>query len=145
MSRMLAIHEFLRTSQVPIRVVAGPPIGAPVRERVTLVVCVVDGTPVLALVPAPLVVNLERLLSLAGGNEICLAHDDEEAGSRDWEPIFADVRLALSHEIVFAAEAQDEATVIRWADFARCVRPIMGDFAEPPRDRVGAYRLSYCE
>jgi len=145
MPGILAIHEFLRTSQVPLRVVADPVVGAPVRERVAAVVCMVDGTPVLALLPASLMVNLERLLSLTGGSEIRLAREDEGCDSRSAELIFVDVRLALSHEIVFATDAYGEAMVIRWADFARCVRPITGDFAEPPRDRVGAYRLSYRE
>ena len=142
MSGNLAIHRFLRTSQVPHRVVTDSALGASVRERVTAVVCLVDGTPALALVPAPLVVNIERLLSLTGGSEIRLMREGEGYGSRSTEMILADVRLALSSEIVFTTDAHAETLVIRWADFARCVRPITGDFAEPPRDRVGAHRLS---
>jgi hypothetical protein len=34
---------------------------------------------------------------------------------------------------------------MRWTDFAKSVRPIVGKFAEPRRDRVGEFRLSYRE
>jgi hypothetical protein len=143
MSGVLAIHELLRTSRT---VVADPSTGTPVRDRAKVVVCVVDGTPVHALLPASLVVNLERLLSLTGAAEIRLEGEDEgSAGPRSAEPIFVDVRLALSPEIVFTTDTAAETAVMRWADFARSVRPIVGDFAEPPRDCVGAYRLSYRE
>ena len=142
MSGILAIHELLRTSRT---VAADSAARAPVRDRAKVVICVVDGTPVQALLPASLVVNLERLLSLAGAAEIRLGGQDEGSGPRSAEPIFVDVRLALSPEIVFTTDTAAETAVVRWADFARSVRPIVGDFAEPPRDTVGAYRLSYRE
>jgi hypothetical protein len=141
----LAIHELLSTSQVPLRVVTDPSTPTSVREAVRVVVCVADGTPVQALLPASLSVNLERLSSLAGAGEIRLAREDEESRSSSGEPIFVDVRLAHSHEIVLTTDTSEETVVIRWNDFARSVRPIVGDFAESPRDRVGAYRLSYRE
>ena len=142
MSGILAIHELLRTSRTGA---ADSAARTPVRDRAKVVICVVDGTPVQALLPASLVVNLERLLSLAGAAEIRLGGQDEGSGPRSAEPIFVDVRLALSPEIVFTTDTAAETAVVRWADFARSVRPIVGDFAEPPRDTVGAYRLSYRE
>jgi hypothetical protein len=142
-SRTLAIHELLRTYQVPRTVVAEPSIRPRVRDRAKVVVCIVDGTPIQALVPSSLVVNLERLSRLTGGDEIRLAHEDEGFGPSAGEGIFVDVRLALSHEIAFTTETAAETVVLRWADFARSVRPVVGDFAELPGDRVGAYRLSY--
>jgi len=90
-------------------------------------------------------VNLERLLDLAGAKAIRLAHDDEWLGPRDAERIFADVRLAAGHTMVFTTNTSSETMAIRWSDFARSARPVVGDFAEPLRDRVGAYRLSYRE
>jgi hypothetical protein len=41
--------------------------------------CFVDGQPIEAVVPAPLVVNLDALLELTGGNVIRLARADELA------------------------------------------------------------------
>ena len=142
MSGILAIHELLRTSRT---VAADSATRTPVRDRAKVVICVVDGTPVQALLPASLVVNLERLLSLTGAAEIRLGGQDEGSGPRSAEPIFVDVRLALSPEIVFTTDTAAETAVVRWADFARSLRPIVGDFAEPPRDTVGAYRLSFRE
>ena len=142
MSGTLAIHQLLRTSRT---VVTDPSTRTPVRDRARAVVCVVDGTPVHALLPVSLVVNLERLLSLTGGGEIRLGREDEGSSPRSAEPIFVDVRLALSPEIVFTTDTATETVAVLWADFARSVRPIVGDFAEPPRDSVGAYRLSYRE
>jgi hypothetical protein len=59
--------------------------------------------------------------------------------------IFVDVALAAEAELLFHADAFGEWIRIRWADFAVCVRPIVGKFAEPQLDRVGGFRLSYRE
>jgi hypothetical protein len=142
MSGTLVIHELLRTSQVPCTIVPDSPIRTPVHDRAKIVVCVVDGTPVQAFLPASLVVNLERLVDLAGAKAIRLTNEDELSVQRIAEPIFVDVRLALGQSMVFFTDASSETLAIRWSDFARIVRPVVGDFAEPPRDRVGAYRLS---
>ena len=137
----LAIHDLLRTSRVTAAA-AEPSSAAGVRDRAQVVVCIVDGTPVPALLPASLVVNLERLLNLTGADEVRLAGEDDGSGPLAAEPIYVDVRLAVSREILLTTDTAAESVVVRWADFARTLRPIVGDFAEPPRDRVGAYRVS---
>ena len=43
------------------------------------VVCIADGTPVFAVLPAPCVVDFERLLDLIGTDEVRLASEDELA------------------------------------------------------------------
>jgi len=144
MSGTVSIHELLRASQVPHRIAADLPTRPPVRERAQVVICVCGDTIVRVMLPASKAVNLERLSSLTGGRDIRLARDDEESAPHSAELIFVDVRLALSREIVFMDSAGTTVAVL-WADFARSVRPIVGDFAESPRDRVGAYRLSYRE
>ena len=145
MSGTRAIHEVLRASQVPRAVVADLPTTTRVRDHAKVVAYVVDGASVYALLPVSLAVNLERLSNLAGAGDIRLARDDEGLGPHAGEPIFVDARLALSHEIVVTADRVVDTVVMRWVDFARHLRPIVGDFADPPRDRVGAYRLSYRE
>jgi hypothetical protein len=105
-----------------------------------------------------LAINLDRLLNLAGGTEIRLAEESERRQllpGRDpsalplgpWysKTVFVDVTLAAEPEIVFCAATELDASAIRWCDFARTVRPIVGRFAAPARDRVPAYRLSYRE
>ena len=46
------------------------------------------------------------------------------------EAVFADVALAGEPEIAFNGGTHSEAIGMRWTDFARSVRPIVGKFAE---------------
>src|SRR5436190_7798115 len=82
-----SIHEFLREAHVRYTVVPHRPAftardeaaasHVPGRDWAKVVVCFVDGEPVEAVVPAPSLVDLDRLLELAGGQEIRLATEDE--------------------------------------------------------------------
>lgn len=139
MSGTFAFKELLRVSRVPTAPVTHA--SSLSRDRAKFVLCVVDGRLTPALVPDAMDVNLERLLSLAGAGEIRFGREDDN-GAPAGDPIFVDVRLALAQEIVFATGTAEETALVTWTDFARTVRPIVGDFAEPARDRVGAYRLS---
>jgi len=58
------------------------------------------------------------------------------------QAVFVDVSLASEPDVVLVAGAHVDAITIRWAEFARTVKPIVGSFAGLPRDRVPAYRLS---
>jgi len=152
MAGLTTIHEFLRGVQMPFTVV-------PNRPGAKVVVCLVDGEPIEAIVPAALAVHLDRLLELAGGREIRMADETElrrqfpgaEAnalpplGALAGRAVFVDVSLASKPDVVFSAGTHLEAIAVRWADFARTVKPIVGNFAGPPTDRVPAYRLSYRE
>ena len=87
MSSSMSIHAFLREARVPYTVVPHHPAftaqeGAaathvPGRDWAKVVVCVVDGYPVQAVVPAPFTVHLEHFLELTGGRGIRLAREDE--------------------------------------------------------------------
>jgi Ala-tRNA(Pro) deacylase len=169
MSSSTSIHEFLREARVPYTVVPHHPAftaqeeaaatHVPGRDWAKVVVCVVDGHPVQAVVPATLSVHLERFLELTGGREIRIAREDElpelfpgcepgavpPFGPLYGQPIFVDVQLAAEPEIVFNAGSYTEAIAMRWSDFSRSLRPIVGNFSQQPRDHVGAYRLSYRE
>ena len=85
MPMISSIHGFLRQGLVPYTVVPNGPAVFSAREessvtpnrgrdRAKITICLVDGEPVEAVHPAPLVVNLDRLRELAGGREIRLAH-----------------------------------------------------------------------
>jgi Ala-tRNA(Pro) deacylase len=169
MSGTSTIHEFLREAHVPYTVVPHPPAftaqgeaaatHVPGRDWAKVVVCVVDDHPIEAVVPAPLMVDFPRLLDLAGGTTIRLAEEDElrqffpgcDAGAMPplgplyGHEVFVDVSLAAETEIVFSAGTHVDAIAMRWADFARTVRPIVGRFSAPPTDRVAVYHLSYRE
>lgn len=131
----------------------------PGRDWAKVVVCIVEGEPIQAVVPAPLAVNLDRLLALAGGTEIRLAQENElqslypgcEPGAMPpfgplyGQQVFVDVALAGEPEIVFNGGTHTEAIRMRWADFAARVRPIVGHFAERSLDQAGEFTLSYRE
>jgi Ala-tRNA(Pro) deacylase len=169
MSGTSSIHEFLREARKAYTVVPhGPAFTAqegaaalhvPGRDWAKVVVCLIEGEPIQAVVPAPMAVNLDRLLELAGGKAIRLAQEDElgrlypgcEPGAMPpfgplyGQQVFVDVALAAEPEIVFSAGTHTEAICMRWADYAASVRPIVGKFAEPPLDHVGVFRLSHRE
>ena len=160
-----AIHEFLRKAHVPYSVVPHRPAftakeeaaatHVPGRDWAKVVICFVDDEPVEAVVPAPSLVNLDRLRELAGGKAIRLADEEEleglfpqcEVGAMPpfgplyGQTVFVDALLALEPEIVFNAGTHRDAIAMRWTDFVKMVNPIVGRFAEPPIDRVREYRI----
>ncbi len=121
------VHEFLHEAHVPYSVVPHRPAftsqedaavtHVPGRDWAKVVVCFVDGEPIQAVIPAPSIVDLERLLELTGGNEIRLAQEDElrrlfpdcdsgampPLGPLYGQMVFADVSLAAEPAIVFSA------------------------------------------
>jgi len=163
------IHEFLREAGVPYSLVAhrqaftaqdeAAATHVSGRNWAKVVACFVDGLPIQAVVPAPHVVNLRRLLDLVGGSEIRLAEEVElpslfpecERGAMPplgplyQQQVYVDVALAAEDEIIFNAGTHTEAIAMRWADFAKTIRPIVGNFAELPIDIVGEFRLSFRE
>ena len=151
-----SIHQFLHTAHVPYSVVPHRPAytaqeeaaAAHIRGRdwAKVVVCILDGRPIQAVVPAPFNVNLDALADLAGGREIRIASERElrslfpdcEVGAMPplgWlygQPVFVDAALAAEPEIAFNAGNHVDAISMRWADFARAVRPTVGLFADRP-------------
>jgi Ala-tRNA(Pro) deacylase len=164
-----SIHEFLRAAHVPY--MALPHEAAftaqeeaaathiPGRDWAKVVGCFIDGEPVEAVVPAPMIVNLGQLLDLAGGAAIRLAEEEElrwlfpdcEIGAMPplgplyGHRVFVDADLAEEAEIAFNAGTHRDAIAMRWNDFVKMVNPVVGKFADPPLDRVGVYRLSFRE
>ena len=161
MSAVASIQDFLRDAHLVYTVVPHRPAFTaaaeaaatlvPGRDWAKVVICFVDGEPIQAVVPATMSVNLDRLLELTGGSDIRLAQERElgelfpdcEPGAMPpigplyGQPVFADAALAAEPAIVFSAGTHTEAIGMRWADFARSVRPIVGSFGEPAVDRVG--------
>jgi len=147
------IHEFLREAHVPYTVVPHRPAftaqedaeaaHVPGRDWAKVVACFIDGEPADAVVPAPAIVNLDRLLELAGGKEVRVADEGElkrlfpdcEVGAMPplgplyGHTVFVDASLALEPEIVFNAGTHREAIAMRWSDFVKIVNPIVGRFA----------------
>jgi Ala-tRNA(Pro) deacylase len=124
----------------------------PGRDWAKVVIWFVDGEPIEAVLPAPSIVNLDRLLDLTGGTEIRIAREEEirrlfpgcEPGAMPpfgplyGQTVFVDVALASEEEIVFNAGSHTEAIAMSWRDFANSVRPVVGSFAEPRPGECGA-------
>ena len=166
MPDLSAIHEFLREAHIPYAVVPHRPAytaqeeaaatHVPGRDWAKVVVCFIDGEPVEAVVPAPSLVNLERLLELAGGSEIRIADELElrglfpecEVGAMPpfgplyGQTVYVDAALALERDIVFNGGTHGEAILMRWNDFVRMVNPIVGKFAESSGEHVAEYGRS---
>ena len=115
----------------------------PGRDWAKVVICVIDERPVQAVLPAPAVVDLDRLLQLARGEVIRLAREGE---LKHWFPdceegavpplgplygqeVYVDVGLASEGQITFSAASHSSAIQMRWSDFVASVRPIVGRFA----------------
>jgi Ala-tRNA(Pro) deacylase len=162
-----SIHEFLREAHVPYTIVPHRPAFTAQEEAAAthvpgwnwakVVVCVVDGEPIEAVLPAPLQIDFDRLLELTGGSRIRLAQEEElirffpecEAGAMPpfgplyGQAVFVDLALASEPEIVFNAGTHTEAIAMRWTDFAKSVRPLVGQFAVSPVDSTKEARLDW--
>jgi Ala-tRNA(Pro) deacylase len=149
-----SVQEFLRASNVAYSVFPhkaaftaqeeAAATHVPGRDWAKSVVCFADGEPVQAVVPADLTVDLERLLFLTGARTIRLARESElewlypdcERGAMPpfgplyRQRVFIDERLAVEDRIVFNGGTHRDAVSMRYDDFARLTRPIVGRFAE---------------
>jgi Ala-tRNA(Pro) deacylase len=154
------IHEFLREAHVPYAVVPHTPAFTARDEaaatRVSeqdwakVVACFIDDEPVEAVVSAPSTVALDRLLELAGGNEVRLAEEHElrqllpgcELGAMPpfgplyGQAVYVDAALALEKNIVFNAGTHRDAIAMRWTDFVKMVNPTVGMIATSPVEDI---------
>lgn len=159
MSAPAAIHAFLGQAHVPYTMLPHRPaftaqeeaagLHVPGRDWAKVVVCLADGRPIQAVLPAPLAVNLEQLRALADASEIRFALESElralypdcELGAMPpfgplyGQRVFVDAALAAEPEIVFNAGTHRDAMRMRYADFAAAAGPIVGRFAERPAPR----------
>jgi Ala-tRNA(Pro) deacylase len=109
----------------------------PARQWAKTVTCVVDDRPVLAVVPAPSLVDLDRLREIAGARAVRLAREAEfgdlypdcEVGAMPplgplyGQPVFIDRALAGAGDIVFDGGSHRDAVRMKYEDFVRVARP----------------------
>ena len=102
-----------------------------------------DGKFVMAVLPAPCRVDLERMRSLAGAGSVALATEAEfrslfpecelgampPCGNLYGLPVYVDGRLREDKSIVFNAGTHTEAIRMDYGDFERLVEPTVGSFA----------------
>jgi Ala-tRNA(Pro) deacylase len=118
----------------------------PGREWAKTVVCLVDGAPLLAVLPAHFSVDLERLRILTGGASARLATEAEIAGLYPGcetgavpplgplygQKVYVERTIAEDTEVVFHAGTHSDAVRMRYADFAGLTQPVVGEFGRPP-------------
>lgn len=103
-----------------------------------------DAEPIMAALPAPYNVDVDRLQELVGTGELRLAEEAEFAdlypgcepgampplGPLYEQRVFVDTRLSEDETIVFDAGTHTDAIRMRYADFERLVQPTVGAFGE---------------
>jgi Ala-tRNA(Pro) deacylase len=152
----LTISDYLRRNRARYSVVAHDTAYTAQREAAAAhvpgiewaktVVCFADDQPILAVVPAPMAVNLDHLRDAAKAHSMRLAKESEFAGLyQDCEPgampplgplfgqrVFIDTRLTADPEVVFSGGSHHEAIRMPYAEFARVAGATVADFAQGP-------------
>jgi Ala-tRNA(Pro) deacylase len=117
------------------------------RSWAKVVVCFADDEPILAVLPATVLVDLEQLRRLAGAAHLRLAAEHEFAGLYpDYEPgamppfaagrlqrVFLERSLVGEPEMVFNAGTHTDAIRMHCLDFTAVTQPVVGTFARPRR------------
>jgi Ala-tRNA(Pro) deacylase len=118
----------------------------PGSEWVKSVVCFADGQPILAVLPAPLDVDLDALRRAAQAHSIRLGRESEFVGLyRDCEPgamppfgplfgqrVFVDRTLTRDPEVVFSGGSHHDAIRMPFSEFARVADAHVAEFAKGP-------------
>lgn len=123
----------------------------PGRCAVKVVICIADGLPVQAVVPAHYQVDLERLRGIARVETLRIAKEEEIAalypdfevgaappfGSMYGHRVFVEQCFVGEPEMVFSAGTHTDSLCMHYSDFAEMVKPVVGTFGvRPGRPRV---------
>ena len=146
--RPRSLDEFLRQARVPYTTFRHPAAftaqaeaavsHVPGRAWAKIVVCFADDEPVLAVVPANLMVDFDRLCFLARARVLRLACEDEFAKLYpDCEPgamaPFGNPsikRVFVDETLVGESGTYTDAIRMHYGDFAEVVQPVVGIFAQ---------------
>lgn len=104
-----------------------------------------DDGPVLAVLPAPCLVDLGEFAREIGEEEVTLADErtiselfpdcaigaEPPFGHLYGMPVYIDAALCVQDDITFNAGSHDEAMRIRYVDYERLEQPTRGHFATP--------------
>lgn len=151
-----SLDRFLKEARVPFTTFRHPPAFTAQEEAAVshvsgrswakVVVCLADGEPILAVLPAHRLIDLDALGALTGASSISLAREDELArlypdcepgamppfGRLYFQRVFVDRSLVGEIEMVFNAGTHTDAIRMHYEDFADLSHPIVGAFARPP-------------
>lgn len=151
--RPRSLDAFLTKARVPYTAFTHPAAYAAQREAALshvpgrcwakTVVCIAGDEPILAIVPAHLMVDLNRLAALTDGHTPRLATEQEFAELwPECEPgaispflsgrplrVFVDQTLVGEPDMVFSAGTHTDAIRMHYGDFAELLHPTIGSFA----------------
>jgi Ala-tRNA(Pro) deacylase len=154
--RPRSLDEFLKRARVPYTSFTHPVAfttqieaqlsHVPGRSWAKVVVCLADDEPILAVVPAPCLVDFDQLRELVGARSVRLAGEHEFStlypdcepgamppfGSLYLQRVFVDRSLVGDPAMVFNAGTHTDAIRMHYADFADLTRPVVGTFARIP-------------
>ena len=153
-----SIRDFLKRERVPYTIFAHRPAYTAQHEAqvahiqgrhwAKAVVCFADSEPILAVVPANLMVDMERLCALARAETVRLATEAEMTGMYPEcelgamppfgpmykQRVFVDRSFVGDPEMVFNGGTHTDAVCMHYGDFADIVKPTVGSFARPLHD-----------
>jgi len=148
-----AISDFLESHHAKYSLLAHPTAWTAQREAeaahvpgsswAKTIVCFADGRPILAVVPAPLAVDLSRLQDLVHAGSIRLGKEKEfgdlyqdcELGAMPplgplyGQPVFLDERLARGSDLAFSAGTHHDAIRMSYSEFMNLVHPTVAEIA----------------
>jgi Ala-tRNA(Pro) deacylase len=154
---LACLAEVLKRERVPYITLRHPPAFTapelsavahiPGRQSAKVVICIADGQPVQAVVPAHYSVDLDALRLLIQAVSLRLAREDEIAalypefevgamppfGMMYGHRVFVERCFVGEPEMVFNAGTHTDSLCMHYGDFAEIVRPIVGSFGMPPR------------
>jgi Ala-tRNA(Pro) deacylase len=169
-SLLPCLAEILKRERVPYLMLRHPPVFTapelsaiahiPGHRSAKVVICIADGHPLQAVVPAHYSVDLEALRALVRAVSLRLANEEEIArlypefevgamppfGMMHGHPVFVDRCFVGEPEMVFNAGTHTDSLCMHYGDFAEIVRPVVGSFGTPPpsrRRRVLRYRVRH--
>jgi Ala-tRNA(Pro) deacylase len=158
--RPLSIDQFLHQARVPFTTFRHAPAFTAQEEAAVshvpghswakIVVCYLDDEPILAVLPAHLIVDLEALRHLAGASAVRLARESEFSGlypdcelgamppfgNLYLQRTFVDRSLVGEANMVFNGGTHTDAIRMHYEDFAELSRPVVGAFARLPAART---------
>jgi Ala-tRNA(Pro) deacylase len=147
------LREFLDNNKVPYEVVShrqaftAQEIAAvehvPGKELAKVVILRSGAEFLMTVLPAPYRVDLDRAKTATGKKDVQLATEDEfkglfpqcepgampPFGNLFSLPVYVDQTLTRDEQIVFNAGTHTQTVKMKYADFARLVRPVVASFA----------------
>lgn len=151
--RPQAVDDFLRKARVPYTTFRHPLAFTAAQEAAAshvpgrcwgkTVICFADATPVMAVLPAHLSIDLDKLRALTGAATLRLAREDELAalypecepgampplGGLYQQRVYVDTSLVGEPDMVFAAGTHTDAIRMHYGDFSDVSTPVVGAFA----------------